>query len=58
MKKKRLVVYVEEDLLLKVKLLALQRGVSVSKLVEDVLQELTKDISLQALRSDKDGGMR
>lgn len=37
MKKKRLTVYLPESLLFKAKLLALERGVSVSKLLEDLL---------------------
>lgn len=37
MKKKRLTVYLQEDVLFKIKLLALQKGMSVSKLVENIL---------------------
>ncbi|MEM0326849.1 MAG: DUF6364 family protein [Desulfurococcaceae archaeon] len=35
--KRRLTVYLSDELLFKIKLLALQRGVSVSKLVESLL---------------------
>ncbi|QID32285.1 DUF6364 family protein [Pampinifervens florentissimum] len=44
--KRRLTVYLSDELLFKIKLLALQRGVSVSQLVERILNEHTKEIHL------------
>ncbi|MEM0504065.1 MAG: CopG family transcriptional regulator [Archaeoglobaceae archaeon] len=44
--KKRLTVYLPEDTLFKVKLLALQRGASVSQLLESILNEHTKEVQL------------
>lgn len=43
-KRKRLTVYLPEDTLFRIKLLALQQGVSVSQLVEDILSEHTKEV--------------
>ncbi|MEM1673142.1 MAG: CopG family transcriptional regulator [Archaeoglobaceae archaeon] len=37
--KRRLTIYLSDELLFKIKLLALQRGVSVSQLVESILNE-------------------
>ncbi len=44
--RKRLTIYLSGDILFKIKLLALQRGVSVSQLVESILNEHTKEIHL------------
>lgn len=46
MKSKRLTVYLSADLLFKIKFLALERGVKVSKLVEEILSEYTKEVQL------------
>lgn len=44
--KKRLTIYLPESILFKVKFLALQKGVSVSQLMESVLSEYTKEVQL------------
>jgi len=51
-KKKRLTVYLPEDILFKIKLLALERGVSVSNLVESILNE-TKEVQLPQTKNKK-----
>lgn len=52
-KKKRLTVYLPESLLFKAKLLALERGVSVSNLVESILNEHTKEVQLPQTKNKK-----
>jgi len=44
--KKKLTIYLPQETLFKTKLLALERGVSVSQLVEDILNRHTKEVQL------------